>query len=103
MVSMAECPIPVQSDWKVSRNQTVSVCWEDAWYRGVATKKCQDKFSVYLVDLGKVVSVARDLMRPLPEQYLNLPPGHVQVCLAGIGPVQGDVWDQDVIQVRCSH
>lgn len=102
MVSMAESPLPVQSDWKVSRNQTVAVCWNEVWYRGVATKKCQDKFFVYLVDLGKVVSVARDLMRPLPEQYLHLPPGCVQVCLAGIGPVQGDVWDLDVIQVFIS-
>ena len=88
--------------WKVGRNQTLAVLHEGRWGRGVAVRKLEDQFSVYRLDLGDMVTVRKENVRSLPPQHLASPPGCLQCCLVGLGPVEGDQWQGDVIQaVSC--
>ena len=45
----------------------------------MAIKRKEDKFLCYLLDFGNTITVTKDLMRPLPEEYLVIPPYAYQV------------------------
>jgi len=93
---MNERPPPVVAGWKVGKMATVAVYWDNIWYRGLAVKKAEGKFSIFLLDFGSLVTVAPDKLRPLPAKLGTIPAAAYQVCLAGVGPVQGDVWGGEV-------
>ena len=93
---MNERPPPVVAGWTVGKRETVAVYWDNFWYRGLADKKTEGKFSIYLLDFGSVVTVAPDMLRPLPAKQGTIPAAAYQVCLAGVGPLQGDEWDEEV-------
>jgi len=93
---MNERPPPVVEGWTVGKRETVAVYWDNIWYRGLAVKKTEGKFSIFLLDFGSLVTVAPDKLRPLPAKQGTIPAAAYQVCLAGVGPVQGDVWAGEV-------
>ena len=74
--------------------------YEDIWYRGLAVKKTEGMFSIYLLDFGgALVTVTPDQLRPLPAPLNNTPAVMYQVCLAGVGPTEGEVWGDEVGQL----
>ena len=94
---MNERPPPEVKGWTVGKRETVAVYWANVWYRGLAVKKTEGKFSIYLLDFGgSLVSVTPDKIRPLPAKLGTLPAASYQVCLAGVGPLQGDVWSEEM-------
>merc|ERR1719369_1262713 len=93
---MNEKPPPVVKGWTVGKRETVAVYWDNVWYRGLAVKKTEGKFSIYLLDFRSVVTVAPDMLRPLPAKQGTIPAAAYQVCLAGVGPLQGDVWGEEI-------
>lgn len=99
VMAMNEDPPPDLKDWKVIRNQALSVCVLDCWFRGVVVRKQDLQYSVYRLDLGDLVTVGREQLRPLPPRHLSLPPGCLQCCLAGVGPVEGEEWTADVVKL----
>ena len=90
VAEMNEKPPPEVKGWTVSKWETVAVHWDRVWYRGLAVKKREGKFSIYLLDFGgSLVTVAPDKLRPLPAKLRTIPAAAYQVCLAGMGPLQG--------------
>ena len=77
----------------------MAVCHEDIWYRGLAVKKIEGMFSVFLLDFGGLVTVSPEQMRPLHSSLTCSPAALYQVCLAGLGPVHGEVWGEEVGQL----
>ena len=49
---MNESPPPPAPGWKVRKRETVAVYYDEIWYRGIAVKKMEGKFSVFLLDFG---------------------------------------------------
>ena len=49
---MNENPPPAVQGLTVGRRETVAVYYEDIWYRGLAVKKAEGMFSMYLLDFG---------------------------------------------------
>ena len=97
MEEMNENPPPLVMGWRLGRNETVAVYEKGLWCRGLAVRKNDGKFSIYLLDFGgALVTVAPDMLRPLPRCAAKLPAGVYQVCLAGVGPGQGGVWGEEV-------
>ena len=85
---MNENPPPAVPGWAVGRRETVAVYFEDEdiWYRGLAVKKTEGKFAVYLLDFGGgFVIVSPDKLRPLPSSLVSTPAVMYQVCMAGAG------------------
>merc|ERR1719427_2157937 len=82
--AMNESPPPSLPGWVVGRRETVAVNYEDVWYRGMAVKKMDSMYSVYILDFGGLVSVAPNQMRPLPAFLEGFPAFMYQVCLAGV-------------------
>jgi len=90
-------PPPAASDgWKIGRNETVAVYFEDIWYRAMAVKKNGSSYLCYLIDFGNLTNISKELMRPLPEEYFTIPPFAYQVCLAGFGPMDGEIFSEEV-------
>lgn len=89
-------PPPAPDGWKIGRNETVAVYFEDVWYRAMAVKKNGSKFLCYLIDFGNLTTISLDLIRPLPEEYLAIPPFAYQVCLAGFGPMDGQNFTEEI-------
>jgi hypothetical protein len=88
MECMMKSPPPSLPGWVVGRMETVAVTKECIWYRGLAIKKMGEQFSVYLLDVGGVVTVVCEQMRPLPKALSVLPAANLQVCLAGVLAVE---------------
>ena len=65
-------PPPASDGWKIGRNETVAVYFEDVWYRAMAVKKNGPKYLCYLIDFGNLTTISQDLIRPLPEEYFTV-------------------------------
>ena len=102
VATMTSLPPPVEQGWRIGRHQSLAVLHEGAWCRGVAVKKTEEQYSVYRVDFGDLVLAVRDSLRPLAAEHLALAPACLQVCLGGVGPAEGEVWQGDLIQVSNS-
>jgi len=89
-------PPPASDGWKIGRNETVAVYFEDVWYRAMAVKKNGAKYLCYLIDFGNLTTISQDLIRPLPEEYFAIPPFAYQVCLAGFGPMDGQNFTEEI-------
>ena len=66
---MTANPPDVVPGWTIGKNQTLALLHNNQWFRGVAVRKTGDHFSVYRVDLGDVVTLPKNLLRPLPAPY----------------------------------
>ena len=66
-------------DWRVKRGGAVCVVWRGVWYRGLPVTKTGHTYSVFLIDFGYQVTVVKEEMRPLPEEFLDVPPFAYQV------------------------
>jgi len=100
MTRLNESPPPVVKGWKVGRRETVAVCHEEFWYRGLAVKKVDIKYYVYLLDIGGLpLEVTIDKLRPLPGFLMAFPALAYQVSLAGVGPLDGSEWQKEVGQM----
>ena len=64
--SMTANPPVLVPGWTIGKNQTLALLHNNQWFRGVAVRKTGDQFSVYRVDLGDVVTVPKNSLRPLP-------------------------------------
>jgi len=89
-------PPPASDGWKIGRNETVAVYFEDVWFRAMAVKKNGAKYLCYLIDFGNLTTISQDLIRPLPEEYFAIPPFAYQVCLAGFGPMDGQNFTEEI-------
>ena len=97
VAEMNKSPPPEVKGWTVGKMETVAIYWDSVWYRGLAVKKTKEKFSIYLLDYGgTLVTVTSDKLRPLPAKLGIIPAAAYQVCLAGVGPLQGDLWGDEV-------
>ena len=67
--SMTANPPLLVPGWTIGKNQTLALLHNNQWFRGVAVRKTGDKFSVYRVDLGDVVTVPKNSLRPLPAPF----------------------------------
>ena len=74
----------VAVDWRVKKGAPVCVVWRGVWYRGLPVNKKDNTYKVFLIDLGYQVSVIKEDMRPLPEEFLNIPPFAYQVRILEI-------------------
>jgi len=97
--SMTANPPVLVPGWTIGKNQTLALLHKNQWFRGVAVRKTGDQFSVYRVDIGDIVTVPKNSLRPLPAPLCKQPPGCLQCCLAGADPKEGDVWSLDSVQV----
>ena len=52
-----------------------------------------------MLDFGGLVTVSPEQMRPLHSSLTCSPAALYQVCLAGLGPVHGEVWGEEVGQL----
>ena len=74
----------------------MTVNFEDIGYRGLAVKKTEGLFSMYLLDFGgSLVNVAPGQLRPLPPSLNNPLAVMYEVCLVGMGPIEGEVWGEE--------
>ena len=89
MEKMLESPPPIVQNWMVGRRETVAVMVEKIWYRAIAVRRIEEQFEVYLLDYGGLVTVAQDMMRPLPAEFAVLPAFNYQVCVAGVAFMVG--------------
>ena len=67
--SMTANPPVLVPGWTIGKNQTLALLHNNQWFRGVALHKTGDQFSVYRVDLGDVVTVPKNSLRPLPAPF----------------------------------
>ena len=70
--NMTANPPAAVPGWTIGKNQTLALLHNNQWFRGVAVRKTGDHFSVYRVDLGDVVTVPKNSLRPLPDLYTRL-------------------------------
>ena len=70
--NMTANPPAAVPGWTIGKNQTLALLHNNQWFRGVAVRKTGDHFSVYRVDLGDVVTVPKNSLRPLPAPYTRL-------------------------------
>lgn len=97
--AMKATPPSEGGGWKPSADTSVAVIYFKKWYRGVVVVVTDWDYSVYRLDLGDVITVGREQLRPLPAQYHTQPPGCLQCCLAGVWPVEGGQWKSQVTEV----
>ena len=64
--SMTANPPVLVPGWTIGKNQTLALVHKNQWFRGVAVRKTGDQFSVYRVDIGDIVTVPKNSLRPLP-------------------------------------
>ena len=67
--SMTANPPVLVPGWTIGKNQTLALLHNNQWFRGVAVRKTGDQFSVYRVDLGDVVTVPKNSLRPMPAPF----------------------------------
>ena len=67
--TMTANPPSVVPGWTIGKNQTLALMHDKQWFRGVAVRKTGDHFSVYRVDLGDIVTVPKNSLRPLCAPY----------------------------------
>ena len=70
--------------WTIGKNRTLALMHNNQWFRGVAVRKTGDQFSVYRVDLGDVITVPKNSLRPLPAHFCRW----LNLCLSMIYVVQ---------------
>ena len=66
---MTANPPSMVPGWTIDKNQTLALLHNKQWFRGVAVRKTGDHFSVYRVDLGDIVTVPKNSLRPLSAPY----------------------------------
>ena len=71
----------VDSSWTVGREEPVLALHEEFWQRGLAMKKKNQDFEVFLLDAGQTVTVSQENMRSLPSELRQVPPFLYQVSL----------------------
>ena len=71
-------PMVATKAWKVQIGSLLSVSVEGGWYRGLAVTRLNQNFSIYLVDLGLLVTATQEALRPLTS-LLDIPPYAYQV------------------------
>ena len=79
---MTANPPSVVPGWTIGKNQTLALMHDKQWFRGVAVRKTGDHFSVYRVDLGDIVDVPKNSLRPLSAAVVYLLPLLLQRCRA---------------------
>ena len=72
-------PVVATKAWSVHIGSVLAVSVEGRWYRGLANGRMNNVFSIYLLDLGKTVTVTQEAVRPLPACLLDIPPYAYQV------------------------
>ena len=78
---MNDKPAAVDSSWTVGRKELVLALHEEFWQRGLAMKKKNQDFEVFLLDAGQTVTVSQENMRSLPSELRQVPPFLYQVGL----------------------
>jgi len=96
---MTANPPSMVPGWTIDKNQGLALLHNKQWFRGVAVRKTGDHFSVYRVDLGDIVTVPKNSLRPLSAPYCRQPPGCLQCCLVGADPKEGEMWSLDAVQM----
>ena len=87
--SMTANPPVLVPGWTIGKNQTLALLHNNQWFRGVAVQKTGDHFSVYRVDLGDIVNVPKNSLRPLSAPYCrwhlnSLLNAHWYFCLSAV-------------------
>ena len=72
-------PPAADSSWTVGRKEPVVALYEDWWQRGLAVKKNDQDFAVFLLDAGQTVTISQENMRSLPQELRKVPPFLYQV------------------------
>ena len=81
MSLMNDKPPAVDSSWTVGRKEPVLALHEEFWQRGLAMKKKNQDYAVFLLDAGQTVTVSQENMRSLPSELRQVPPFLYQVSL----------------------
>ena len=79
---MNDKPPVADSTWTVGRKEPVLALIENYWHRGLAIKKKNSDFDVFLIDAGQTVTVSQENMRSLPSELRQVP-----AFLYQVGPV----------------
>ena len=74
-----EMETPADGDWKIGRKEPVCAFIENSWHRGFAAKKKGLEFDVFLLDIGKLVTVKQENLKRLPDELMLVPPVAYQV------------------------
>ena len=74
-----EMETPTGGDWKIGRKEPVRAFIENSWHRGFAAKKKGQEFEVFLLDIGKMVTVSQENLQRLPDELMQVPPIAYQV------------------------
>ena len=69
----------VDSSWSVGRKEPVLALHEGLWQRGLAVKKKEQDFLVFLLDAGQQVTVSKENLRSLSKELRKVPPFIYQV------------------------
>ena len=78
---MNTSPPSYHADWTPGRGKPVSVFFGGHWIRGLACERTEHNYSVFLIDVGSLVNVTEEELRPLPEEFLDVAPLAYQVML----------------------
>ena len=70
---MNDKPPVADSTWTVGRKEPVLALHENFWQRGLAIKKKNTDYDVFLIDAGQTVTVSQDNMRSLPSDFRQIP------------------------------
>ena len=78
---MNTAPPYYDADRKVGFDGPLCVLSGGLWVRGMPLEKNGHELSVFLIDSGNFVTVTEEELRPLPEEFLEVPPFAYQVRL----------------------
>ena len=67
--AMTANPPGSEPGWTIGKNQTLALLHSNQWFRGVAVRKTGDHYTIYRVDLGDIVTVPKNSLRPLPSTF----------------------------------
>ena len=67
--AMTANPPGSEPGWTIGKNQTLALLHGNQWFRGVAVRKTGDRYTIYRVDLGDIVTVPKSFIRPLPPTF----------------------------------
>ena len=67
--AMTANPPGSEPGWTIGKNQTLALLHSNQWFRGVAVRKTGDHYTIYRVDLGDIVTVPKNSLRPLPPTF----------------------------------
>ena len=76
---MNDKPPAVDSSWTVGRKEPVLALHDEFWQRGLAIKKKNQDYAVFLLDAGQTVTISQENMRSLPSELRQVPPFLFQV------------------------